>query len=249
MSDQAREKRGIPARYFRPVIRRPASVTGLKATNRGLQALKQQDKDCLLLYPPPDISKTPISLRKYIEQGEEAGVSSAWKCKSRDPWYVVPHVEAPAAFMPCMSASWPRLIVNKSNYTCTNNILKLSWKHRRPALDWTRLALGTLSSLCQLSAELVGRSYGGGVLKLEPTELTRLTVPLLPVEVIEPLAEQVDNLLRQNNLNEATDVVDEALASINSKFSAKSLELLRAARKKLFLRRRQHRRDSSKIAR
>jgi adenine-specific DNA-methyltransferase len=248
MSEQAREQRGISERYFLPIIKRPAFIAGLNATNRDLKMLKKHNKDYLLLYPPPDLSRMPISLRKYIEQGEEAGIPSACKCKSRDPWYVVPHVQAPAAFIPCMSASWPRLIVNKSNYTCTNNIIKLSWKSRRPTSDWTRLALGTLSTLCQLSAELVGRSYGGGVLKLEPTELTRLAIPLLPADVIGSLADQVDGLIRQNNLKEATDVVDEALMTVNPNLSAQRLELLRAARNKLFLRRRQHRRDANKIA-
>jgi hypothetical protein len=140
------------------------------------------------------------------------------------------------------------LIVNKSDYTCTNNIIKLSWKSRRLASDWTRLALGSLSTLCQLSAELVGRSYGGGVLKLEPTELTRLVIPLLPTDMIESLAKQVDDLICQGNFNEATTVVDKALMIIHPKLSTKSLELLCAARKKLFLRRRQHRRDANIIA-
>lgn len=248
MSDQAREQRGIPEHYFLPVIKRPSYVVGLNATNRDLKVLKKQNKDYLLLYPPADLSKTPKSLRKYIEQGEKAGVSSAWKCRSRAPWYIVPHAQAPPAFIPCMSASWPRLIVNKSNYTCTNNIIKLSWKHEMPTSEWNRLAIGSLSTLCQLSAELVGRSYGGGVLKLEPTELTRLVIPLLPTDVIEALSEKVDGFIRQNKFIEATLLVDESLMAVNPKVSTKKLDLLRAARKKLFLRRRQHRRDASKLA-
>lgn len=247
MSDQAREERGIPRQYFLPVIKRPAYISGLVATNHDLKTIKQQGKDYLLLYPPINLSQMPKSLRKYIEEGEEMGISSAWKCKSRNPWYVVPHVGAPEAFMPCMSASWPRLIVNKSDYTCTNNILKLSWKNASPTSDWRRLALGTLSTLSQLSAELVGRSYGGGVLKLEPRELGRLAVPLVPIEASQSLAERVDDLIRKNNLNKATEAVDEALMRANPILSPKKLEQLRAACKKLFLRRRQHRRDASKI--
>ncbi|MGE0132439.1 MAG: N-6 DNA methylase [Blastocatellales bacterium] len=249
MSDRAREARGIPEKYFLTVIKRPAYVAGLVATERDLQALKQQGKDCLLLYPPAGLSRTTKALREYLELGEEKGVSAAWKCSVRDPWYVVPHADAPEAFMPVMAASWPRLIVNRSDSTCTNNILKLSWKDRRPTLDWTRLALGTLSTLCQLSAELVGRSYGGGVLKLEPRELAQLAVPLIPPSVTKSLARRVDAFLRQNRTAEATEAVDAVLMSANAQFTSKTLEQLRAARKKLFLRRRQHRRDAEKLAR
>lgn len=249
MSDRVRADRGIPEKYFLPVIKRSASAAGLVATERDLQALKQQGKDCLLLYPPTGLSRTAKALREYLELGELSGVPAAWKCSVRDPWYVVPHADAPEAFMPVMAASWPRLIVNRSGSTCTNNILKLSWKDKRPSLDWTRLALGTLSTLCQLSAELVGRSYGGGVLKLEPRELAQLVVPVVPSNVTKSLSNRVDALLRQNRMAEATEAVDAALMSANARLTLKKLEQLRVARKKLFLRRRQHRRDAEKLAR
>ncbi len=149
--------------------------------------------------------------------------------------------------MPIMSASWPRLVVNNSGYTCTNNILKVFWKTERSPEDWTRLALGTLSTLSQLSAELVGRSYGGGVLKLEPKEFAALIVPLVPEGIASTLAQKVDNLLRQKNYIEATRLVDEALLNTDIDINEDKLVKLKAARNHLFLRRRQHRRDAQKI--
>jgi hypothetical protein len=247
LSDHQRKESGIPKKYFRRVIRRPSYISGFAATNRDLLELSTQGKEYLLLYPPKDLRRTPKALRNYIEKGEESGVSLAWKCKSREPWYIVPHTDAPKAFMPCMAASWPRLIVNKSDYTCTNNILKLSWKEKRPASDWDRLALGTLSTLSQLSAELVGRSYGGGVLKLEPKELSRLAVPLLPLTIVSLLSEKVDALIRRGNLMEAVDAVDSALINADGRLLTHvQMARLRDARKKLFMRRRQHRRDADK---
>jgi adenine-specific DNA-methyltransferase len=243
------QRRNIPEKYFVPVIRRPGYISGLVATNRDLQLIKKQGKDCLLLNPPPKLWQMPKSLRKYIEQGEEEGVHLACKCKSREPWYIVPQTYVPSAFIPCMSASWPRVIVNRSGYTCTNNIIRLSWKGQRKSTDWTRLALGSLSTLSQLSAELVGRSYGGGVLKLEPTELTRLAIPLIPQDVIQALARSVDNLLRQNKQGEATNAIDNALLDVYPNLTKKKLALLRSARDALFLRRRQHRNDAEKIVR
>jgi hypothetical protein len=41
------------------------------------------------------------------------------------------------------------------------------------------LAVGFYNSLTMLSAELLARSYGGGVLKLEPTEAEALLIPPL----------------------------------------------------------------------
>ena len=247
LSQSERGRRGIGEEFFVPVLKRPAYVTGLAATDRDLRVIEKQGKDYLLLNPPPELRQMPAPLRKYIEEGEESGVHLAWKCKCRTPWYVVPHTSVPEAFIPCMSASWPRVIANRSGYTCTNNIIRLAWKEKRPAADWTRLALGTLSTFSQLSAELVGRSYGGGVLKLEPTELTRLAVPLVPREEAAALARQVDALLRRKEQALATAAVDEALLGSLPGLSKAKLVLLRAARDRLFLRRRQHRNDATRI--
>lgn len=222
-------------------------MRGLVATNRDLRLIQKQGKDYLLLNPPEELHRMPKALRKYLEKGKKDGVHLAWKCKSRDPWYIVPHTYIPEAFIPCMSASWPRIMVNRSDYTCRNNIIRLACNEKRPAAEWTRLALGTLSTFSQLSAQLVGRSYGGGVLKVEPTELTRLAILLVPQEVTQTLARQVDSLLRQNEHAAATAAVDSALITTNRNFSKVKLALLRSTRDKLFMRRRQHRNDAKKI--
>jgi adenine-specific DNA-methyltransferase len=247
LSQSERQERGISESYFIPVIKRPAYVRGLFATNRNLRQIAEGGKDYLLLNPPQEPRRMPKALREYLKEGKKAGVHLACKCESRDPWYVVPQTYVPDAFIPCMSASWPRIIVNRSHYTCTNNIIRLSWNERRPNADWTRLALGTLSTFSQLSAELVGRSYGGGVLKLEPTELTRLAIPLVPPGVSPTLARRVDELLQQNRPGAATEAVDSAILETSDRFSKVKLKLLRAARDKLFMRRRQHRNDSRRI--
>jgi tRNA1(Val) A37 N6-methylase TrmN6 len=247
LSPKEREQKGIPESFFVPILRRPAYLRGLTAKNSDFRPLKDQGKEYLLLSPPEKPSKMPKSLQKYIEYGEENGVHLAQKCTVRDPWYIVPQTYVPPAFIACMAASWPRLVVNNSDYTCTNNIIRLIWKVKRPYKDWRKLALGSLSTLSQFSAELVGRSYGGGVLKLEPTELTRLAIPIISDDVVDSLAQKVDLLLRQNNVSAATDAVDSALLDAFTDLSFSHLQQLRSARNKLFLRRRQHRRDANKF--
>lgn len=247
LSPAEQEQRSIPDNHLVPIIKRSAHLTGLWVRDQDLQFLAENGNKFLLLALNQVESKLPISLQEYIQYGQEIGVSKARKCRDRRPWYVVPHTFVPPAFMPCMSAAWPRLVVNQSRYTCTNNILRLLWKQERPAEDWLRLALGTLSTLSQLSAELVGRSYGGGVLKLEPKELARLAVPLVSIEATDELAHKVDSLMRQNKLSEATDAVDSALLASDIGLTTAKLEQLRAARNWLFLRRRQHRRDAQGI--
>lgn len=247
MSKKEWELREIPKAFLSPIIKRPAYMNGLVVRDKDLEPLTNKGGNLLLL----NVSRNAVKsgpLKKYLDQGEENGVHLAQKCQSRTPWYSVPHTYVPEAFIPCMAATWPRLIVNRSAYTCTNNILRLSWKgDTRPAADWMRLALGSLSSLCQLSAEFVGRSYGGGVIKVEPTELKRLVVPLVPQDSVKTLFQRVDALLRKNRVQEATSAVDSTLFNLSSKKARTELGMLQAARNKLFLRRRQHRRGATKV--
>jgi adenine-specific DNA-methyltransferase len=240
-------QRSISDDYLVPIIRRSVHLTGLWVRDQDLQFLAENGNKFLLLALNQVESKLPTPLQEYIRYGQEAGVPRSRKCRDRRPWYVVPHTFVPRAFMPCMSAAWPRLVINQSGYTCTNNILRVFWKEERAAEDWLRLALGTLSTLSQLSAELVGRSYGGGVLKLEPKELARLAVPLVPVEASDGLARKVDSLLREDKLSEATAIVDSALLDSDIGLTRDGLQRLRAARDWLFLRRRQHREDAQRI--
>lgn len=236
----------IPSEYFVPIIRRSFQFLGISVNDEDLLRADRNKKSLLLTISPMKTG-LPASVRKYIERGETMKINEGTKCKGRKPWYCVPEIFIPEAFMPCMSASWPRLTINDSNYTCTNNILRLMWKSNRLDLDWSSIALGTLSSFSQLSAELVGRSYGGGVLKLEPKELRQLIIPILPKEEIGRILANVDARLRKGLHKEATEFVDKEIIAAKIGLTADDLQRVKAAKNKLFKRRRQHRNDFSKL--
>jgi hypothetical protein len=116
-----------------------------------------------------------------------------------------------------------------------------------PKITWEMISLGMLSSFSQLSAELVGRSYGGGVLKLEPKELQRLVIPILPGDAACRILEQVDVRLRKGLYKEATEIVDKEIVSLDLGLTDNELTKLKEAKNRLFTRRRQHRNDFSKL--
>src|SRR6185369_12958663 len=91
------------------------------------------------------------------------------------------------------SSAFPRLAVNEAGALNTNTLhaVSVTADDLRPE----DLAAGFHNSLTLLCAELVGRSYGGGVLKLEPTEASSLLMPPIAQEVGKKLRE-VDRLIR-----------------------------------------------------
>ena len=77
------------------------------------------------------------------------------------------------------------------------------------------LAAAMCSSLTLLSAEIEGRAYGGGVLKLETKEAERVQVPLLSAQLIDRLAgefDRLDALRATGDLEPAASIVDDILA-------------------------------------
>jgi hypothetical protein len=97
--------------------------------------------------------------------------------------------------------------LNSAKVLNTNTIHGVRLFNRRNA---KALAVGFYNSLTLLSAELVGRSYGGGVLKLEPSEAEALLVPPIPSDAAKLLPE-VDRAVRARDLAAALDIVDPAV--------------------------------------
>lgn len=233
MSKPTQKSKGIPDRYVRPILTRAVQLKGLCIRDADIEQVVESGKDALLL----SISATDSlseGLERYLSEGKKNGASDSYKCRSREPWYVVPNRFAPSGFIQYMTATWPRVILNYSRATCTNTIHRLVSTEDRPMIDFQRLALGALSTLTQLAAELGGRSYGGGVLKLELSDVSQLVVPIdSPVDIAE-LFSKVDELLRSGQAQTATELVDQAFLAEGMGLNQEDIAKLRGGRDKLF---------------
>ena len=104
----------------------------------------------------------------------------------------------------------PRLIVNPHGARNSNLLHGVALKPNAPHV--AALAVAMASSLTLLSAEIEGRAYGGGVLKLETREAERMLVPRVsdPQPLIELLPD-IDQLIRVGEFERAALVVDQVL--------------------------------------
>jgi adenine-specific DNA methylase len=103
--------------------------------------------------------------------------------------------------------SYPRIIVNSATATSTDTI------HRVRILNGTPVrafAAAFLNSLTFAFAEVIGRSYGGGVLELEPNEAEALPVPVGGAENLSFTAIH-NELVKHDNINTILDTTDRVL--------------------------------------
>lgn len=205
---------GIPQRDM-VRISPPGSthLRGLSLTDSALTRLGQSGKATWLLSPSENPAAGTLD---YIASGEDMDVHLAYKCRIRKPWWRVPLLGAPDLFLTAMNADTARITTNKAGVRHLNSVhgVYLGEQHRELARDI--LPVASLNSLTLLSAELSGRSYGGGILKLEPREADRWWMPgpeLLASkrEQLEAVKPRVQRQLQARNLTGAVKTVDAVL--------------------------------------
>ena len=188
--------------YMIPLVSRAAHLVGSRLGKPELRRLSADNQRVHLLdLNSINGSKLPPSLDAYIKSGESQGVHEGYKCSIRTPWYAVPSIWTPDAFLFRQIYDFPRAVLNNARATCTDTIHRIKCKANPRSV-----IANTYTHLTAASAEIEGRSYGGGVLELEPTEAERMLVPAKLGPAV-PLSE-CDRLVRDGRLSDVLEAND-----------------------------------------
>ncbi len=229
---------------LRPAVSKAAQVQGARYRRGDHERLLRLGRKGLLFVADPETPPAALATaRGYLERGLREGIPDRYKCRTRDPWWAVPmpKIGTPDLLLTYCANEHPRLAVNEARVVQTNTIHGVSM---RDASQADALAASFYNSLTLLSAELVGRSYGGGVLKLEPTEAEALLVSLR-AEAGDHLG-TVDELVRARDLEKLLDVVDRFVLREGLGLDSGEVDLLRQGAQRLATRRRERARQPPK---
>jgi adenine-specific DNA methylase len=189
----------------------------------------------------PAVEPSPAA-KRYIGDGEARKVDQAYKCRVRTPWWRVPGIQVPDLFVTCMNYDAPRIVENAANVACLNSIHGLFLREPLREAGRRLLPIAALNTVTLLGAELTGRSYGGGILKIEPREADRLPIP--SPEVLEAASRGLTSIehavgaeLAQGRLDGATELVDRVLLVDVLGVAEPDLRRMRDGRKAMFRRR------------
>ena len=226
--------RGLPEDWLLPVARNSRSLTGLAFDTDDVTAAERAGRPHHLILPLDGdlFSDHRCVLNRLIQDGEETGIAARYKCRLRTPWWRVPGLVRADLFLPYMIGNAPHAAVNRCHALYPNSLHGLRLFSTAIA---DRVAFGLLTSLSLLSMELEGRSYGGGVLKLEPTEMERvqLVLPKCGEPELRRHFVTADQLIRDGDFIGATRLADREVLQTELGLSDSDLQLLRRAQETL----------------
>lgn len=166
------------------------------------------------LLHPTEASGT--GLLRYLDYGTTLGVPDAYKCQVRAHWWRPPAARPPDLFFTYMSHRYPRLVTNSAHVTFVNSMHGVRLSDSAPPQSARALPLLALNSITMLGAEIEGRSYGGGILKMEPREAAVLPMPKPEYldaawAVLRKDRDKLDRQLRNGRWTNVVARVDEVL--------------------------------------
>lgn len=180
-------RRGIPQGLLKITVRKGELLPpGSNLTRQHVRNWLENDEPVYLLHLAGKTT-LPKSVRDYLASEAGKTAQQAYKCRIREPWYVVPNVTVPDAFLTSMSGERAHLVRNGIGCVGTNSVHVVSLRKKGSYLHLQK-AWG--STLTRLSCEVEGHPLGGGLLKIEPREAKRILLPKPEFEN-NPLMERI----------------------------------------------------------
>lgn len=208
---------GIEAAYTKPIVRHHAMIAGLSVSS----------SDKKLLPRILNIGGRPHSdaIKKFLNTYPKESRESNSTFKKRKIWHDASYETNADAFIPSLTHRNLKIIANSSKVSCTNSIYKVILDENSP-LTGTALACASLTTVTQLSAELLSRTLGEGALKLEPSDVKKIVIPISALSMNDEESSQVlkelEALVKIDQFDKARKLADHYFL-VSKKIVAKDL--------------------------
>jgi len=190
--------------FLTPIVTSARDLAGIRLTAADFRQVASEGRPVFLIhiaYPLADLSRP---LEEYFSRGKRLGVHLKYKCRIRNPWYAVPSVWPADALLLRQAGEVPKLVHLTKKCASTDTIHRVRW--HQPSLG-KRHVTGFLNTWSLIACEIMGRSYGGGVLELMPSEANSIPMPP-PLQGLDKVFFAVDERVRQREFVAAIELVD-----------------------------------------
>lgn len=211
------EKFGLPEEVLKPAIGKFAFLSGITHDMKKHKKLQNDGNRAYLVCPKEEHMLDPSHpVKRYLNQISEQEKDKNKTFAKRPHWYVPDYgIDSIVAdcFLSYMIHHGPRMVVNKAKLNCTNSIHKVIFRNITTAATKQAIATTILSTYSQFSAEIEGRAYSSGVLKIEPTAGKNIKVLFTPecIDDLVGLKPQIEQELLNDNYGKTAELVDSIL--------------------------------------
>lgn len=220
--------------YAKPMVGRSVQVNSVIFTKEDWKLNRQtKAKAHLLVFPAKEKINGNKGANSYIRMGESMGVNKGYKTGIRDDWFVIPSIKLSDAMFIRRNNLYPRLILNEAKAYTTDTMHRVFMKKDT---DKNAFIASFYNSLSLAFSEIVGRSYGGGVLELMPSEAEKILLPY-QTENAELLS-TIDKMMRdKKSIDEILKITNKQILKDGYGFTDKEIKLADSIWKKLSARR------------
>ncbi len=175
--------------------------------------------------------------RKYIKSGLADQIQDRSHSQRRRHWYAIVPGKVPDAFFPYRMSNTPYMLLNTANVQSNNSIHRIYF-HKCSKTEMKWIVVSILSIYGQFSINLIAKTYGRGILKVEPGALKSCLVLKRRDKSIVPVYNKLIRMLASNKKEEAVKLASEFIEnelqiSKNLKLlTHRSLEQISASRKR-----------------
>lgn len=176
---------GIESEYVVPVVvgAKDLPTSGVLDQSFREERVEAGAPAFLLFCHQPKEALVGKSVLSYIDHGERLGVPERFNCRARLPWYGVERVAPPDFFVTYMSRERARFVRNMVGARCMTSLLNV-WA--KPGISPEALRPILEDPINARLLREFGRTYGGGLGKIEPGDLLRL--PVRPLQGVDEQA-------------------------------------------------------------
>lgn len=221
-------------KYAKPLVGRSVQVPSLIFTENDWKKNRiGEARTHLLTFPKMKDLNGSLGARDYIEFGEEQEINKGYKCRIREEWQIVPSQKLSDALFIRRNHLYPKLIINEAQAYTTDTMHRVNIKKN---VNLKAFVASYYNVLSFAFAEISGRSHGGGVLELMPSEVENIMLPYH--ESNEELVEIIDEMIRSNkSIDEILEITNEKILNEKYNFSVEDVEIANGIWKKLSRRR------------
>jgi hypothetical protein len=200
VSERTRNELGLSLDEVVPSVLRSRVLAGVVNRRADWTSRLRSGDACWLIQP----TRLSAQLQRYLRSGRGMEIDGRAKCRTREPWWLVPVGEMPIAFV-VYSGARPRIVSNRARCYASNALFSI----QSPEFEGDQLALLSMCTVSRLGLLTAGRRLGGGLQKLDLFDVRNLLIPRLSVP--KDALERVDELVRNGDMAAASQRADQVV--------------------------------------